>query len=68
LCKHVNVKWLFDNLYRFPFLFPIDPPGVVAEKIVEGIRKELEYIYTPRLIGWLALLSWYRIFMQSFIK
>ncbi|OXA56961.1 Epidermal retinol dehydrogenase 2 [Folsomia candida] len=39
---------------RFPFLFPIDPPEVVAAKIVEGIRSEVEYLYTPRLVGGLA--------------
>jgi len=44
---------------RFPFLFPIVTPELVARKVVEGIQRELDYIYIPTLIGWLAMFSWW---------
>jgi len=43
---------------RFPLLFPIDPPSIVAKKVIIGVRREQDYIYTPRLVGWLAMFSW----------
>jgi all-trans-retinol dehydrogenase (NAD+) len=43
---------------RFPFLFPIVTPQMIAKKLVYGIRREYEYLYIPPLIGWLAMFSW----------
>ena len=31
---------------------------MVAEKLIEGIRAEVPYIYTPALMGYLAMMSW----------
>jgi len=44
--------------FRFPRVFPIHPPKVVAERIVDGIQRNLEYVYVPATVGWLAMFSW----------
>ena len=31
---------------------------MVAEKLIEGIRAEVPYVYTPALMGYLAMMSW----------
>jgi len=57
---YCSTEMLSDGIphTRFPLLFPIDPPEIVAKNILYGVRKDIEYIYTPRLVGWLAMFSW----------
>jgi len=43
---------------RFPYLFPIVTAEVIAKNLIQGIRREHQYLYIPPLIGWLAMFSW----------
>ncbi|CAG7826138.1 unnamed protein product [Allacma fusca] len=43
---------------RLSYLIPVVTPEDVAASLIKGIREETEYIYTPVLMGWLAMFSW----------